>query len=350
MSNDKKRRALHYKLAKLSNKTDTLQMLLENVLLDNNSDFKCAKNRQQKLTDDGKAFRFINSHATHGGNLRLFQLVQFEEGQSQMTIVMDDKSESFNLIPYTPQDIKNISNKNNKKTTEFLDSMLYFGVLGNHVVILGSQALKSKELENHLIWFLKDHTQQISTLVYLSDKPTIAAIKQIEKHPVKSVLLGSDLEFESINIEPQLEDYETKINETSKVRWTPTSIGAGLLNYLKEIGRLDNLKFDDSFDFKNLHMTLELSYNRTTSKKGQKALDTVATSLRHFDKDDVKIYLKGGGVIKGDELKLSTKISLNYINGKVDETSLHMSIVTWLNSKLKSTEVPADFADLSLID
>jgi hypothetical protein len=349
MSNDKRKRTLHYKLAKLSDKTETLQRLLENVLVDRDSDYICAKSRQQRLTDDGKAFRFINSHSSHGSDLRLFQLVQFEEGLSQMTIVMDDNAEAYELNPFTPQDIKNISSKGKKKTTEFLDSMLYFGVLGNHVVILGSQSLKSKELENHLNWFLKDHTQQLSTLVYLSDKPTLAAIKQIEKHPAKSVKLGSDLEFEAIAIEPQYEEYEQKINETNRISWSPKSIGAEILSFLKETGRIDQLKFDDSFDYKNLHMTLELTYNRTTSKKGQKALDTIATSLRHFDKDDVKISLKGGGEIKGDELKLSTSISLDFINGKINEASLSDIIVKWLNSKLKANEVTADFSDLTLV-
>jgi len=346
MSNDKRKRTLHYKLAKLSDNTQTLQGLLESVMVDRGSDFISAKSRQQRLTDDGKAFRFINSHSTHGSDLRLFQLVQFEEGLSQMTIIMDDKAESFELNPFTPDDIKRKNSSGNKKTTEFLDSMLYFGVLGNHVVILGSQSLRSKELENHLNWFLKDHTKQLTTLVYLSDKPTIAAIKQIEKHPAKSVKLGSDLEYEAIEIEPQYEEYEQKINETNRISWSPKSIGAEILSFLKETGRIDQLKFDDSFDYKNLHMTLELTYNRTTSKKGQKALDTIATSLRHFDKDEVKIGLKGGGEIKGDELKLSTSIYLDFINGKINEVSLNDTIVKWLNSKLKTSEVTSDFADL----
>lgn len=213
MSTDKRRRTLHYKLVKTSKTPYTLQELLESALVNKNSNYICAKSRQEKLTDDGKAFRFINSHSKHGGKLLLCQLVQFEEGLTQMTIVMDDNSESFELNPFTPADIKKNSSTKNNKTTEFLDSMLYFGVLGNHVVILGSQALRSKELEGHLNWFLMNLTSQLQTMVVLSDKPTQKAVKQIQRQEAKSVVLGSDIEYEAELPEKKYEEYEEKINE-----------------------------------------------------------------------------------------------------------------------------------------
>jgi hypothetical protein len=349
MSKDTRRRTLHYKLAKTTNTPYSLQELLEQSLDNKQSNFLSAKSRQEKLTDDGKAFRFINSHARHSGKLLLCQLVQFEEGLTQMTIEMDDQSESFELSPFTPADIKSSENTsaNSKKKTEFLDSMLYFGVLENHVIILGSQSLRSKELEGHLNWFLMNLTKQLQTMLVLSDKPTNKALKQIEKQEAKSVVLGSDLEYET-NIPEETDRPDIKINETNKVRWTPKSIGAEILDFLKGAGHLEQLNFDDSFDATNFHLTLELSYNRSTTKKGQKALDTVATSLRHLDKEDVKIHLKGGGVLHGNDLKLSTSINIQFINGKIDESDLYLTIINWLNSKINTEDITPDLNDVLL--
>ena len=153
MSTEKRRRALHYKHAKLSQTAETLQSLLEAHLDDAKSNYYKVKNRQQVLTEDGKAVRFINSHNKHDGNLLLCQLVQFESGLSQLTIEVDEDAGAYPLNILNPSDIKR---KDANIRAEFLDSVLYFGVHENHVLVLSSQRLQSKELEAHLNWFLKD--------------------------------------------------------------------------------------------------------------------------------------------------------------------------------------------------
>ena len=60
----------------------------------------------------------------------------------------------------------------------------------------------------------------------------------------------------------------------------------------------------------------------------------------------MKINLKGGGVIHGDDLKLSTSINIQFINGKVDESNLYLTMVTWLNSKINTEEVTPDLNDV----
>ncbi|MFH4134694.1 hypothetical protein WAI79_19990, partial [Acinetobacter baumannii] len=46
---------------------------------------------------------------------------------------------------------------------------------------------------------------------------------------------------------------------------------------------LDDLKLEDGLDDANLKLKLTLTYNRKTSKSGQKVIDTVASSMRHND-------------------------------------------------------------------
>lgn len=44
---------------------------------------------------------------------------------------------------------------------EYIHSMMYWMVIGNHVLVIQSQALSTKHLEQYLTWLLKDRTQQM---------------------------------------------------------------------------------------------------------------------------------------------------------------------------------------------
>lgn len=342
MSKESKRRTINYKLVKISDHLLTLQEMLEKTLLDKSSQFHLATNRRENLTENDKSFRFINRFVNYEPEMLMCQLVQFEEGRSQMTIVINDEDEMFEVNPISAQTLNTIQKNTDKTTTEFLESMLYFGVMGNHLVMMGSQALKSKELERHLNWYLKTLTNEISDkAVILSDKPTINALKQLERSPAKSVEIGSDIVYEQ-----KLENYETDVSEAKSVRWTPLGLGASVLECLKDNGYIPNLEFNETLDDANLQVSIEFKYNYKTTKSGQRVLDTLSTSLRHMDKEDVKIHLKGGGKIHGDDLKLSHQISVIFFEGKVDESSLYYQMKEWLYQKISTNEVTSDLADL----
>ncbi|GIU35423.1 hypothetical protein TUM4644_36670 [Shewanella colwelliana] len=321
MSKETKRRTINYKLVKLGSHPLTLQEMLEATLLDKKSQHHKAANRRESLTEDGNSFRFINRFTNYDNDMFLCQIVQFEQGRSQMTIVIDEDAEMFEVNPISAQDIK--QSKANSNSTEFLESMAYFGVMGNHMVVMGSQALKSKELERHLQWYLNTLTEQnIDSAIILSDRPTANAMKQLEKSPAKSVSIGSDITYEqdlsTLSNTQQTENYEHNVTEAKSVRWNPSGLGANILECLKDNGYIGNFDFNETLDDANLQVSIEFKYSRKTTKSGQKVIDTLSSSLRHLDKEDVKINLKGGGEIKGDELKLSHQINLGFYEGKVD--------------------------------
>lgn len=352
MSKETKRRTINYKLVKLGKHPVTLQEMLEATLLDKKSSYHKAANRRESLTDDGKSFRFINRFTNYDNDMLLCQIVQFEQGRSQMTIIIDEDAEMFEVNPISAQDIKQSKiNKEQSKSTEFLESMAYFGVMGNHMVVMGSQALKSKELERHLIWYLNTLTQQnIESAIILSDRPTASAMKQLEKSSAKSVSIGSGITYEqdieSLPDTTQTESHAQNVTETKSVRWNPSGLGANILECLKDNGYIGNFDFNETLDDANLQVCIEFKYNRKTTKSGQKVLDTLSTSLRHLDKEDVKINLKGGGEIKGDDLKLSHQINIGFFKGKVDESDLYHQMKQWLTSKIKTQEVVPDLQDI----
>jgi hypothetical protein len=349
LTRETKRRTINYKLVQLGDHPLSLQEMLEATLLDNKSKFHLASNRRETLTDDDKSFRFINRFSNYESSMLLCQMVQFEQGRSQMTIVIDDKAEMFEVTPISAQDIKQTSaDKRNNNSTEFLESMLYFAIKGNHMVVMGSQALKSKELERHLNWYLNSLTQQgIESAIILSDKPTAAAMKLLAKAPAKSVSVGSDITYEQSVDSPQYDSVADRdVTEAKSVRWTPTGLGANLLEYLRDKGYIDNFDFNETLDDANLQVSIEFKYSRQTTITGQKVIDSLSTSLRHLDDDDVRVNLKGGGEIRGGDLRLSHQISVAFINGKVDEPDLYYQMKDWLTQKVKTAEVTPDLNDL----
>ncbi|KYN81366.1 hypothetical protein ATY35_19960 [Vibrio cidicii] len=352
MSKETKRRTINYKLVKLGNHPLTLQQMLEATLLDKKSKFHKATIRRESLTEDGNSFRFINRFTNYENDMLLCQIVQFEQGLSQMTIVIDEDADMFEVNPISAKDIKQSSvSKEKRNATEFLESMAYFGVMGNHMVVMGSQALKSRDLERYLQWYLNTLTEQnISSAIILSDKPTAKAMKQLETSEAKSVSIGSDILYEqevtAMPDAPKTEAYEHDVTEAKSVRWRPSGLGADILELLKNNGYIGAFDLNETLDDANLQVSIEFKYSRKTTKSGQKVIDTLSSSLRHLDKEDVKINLKGGGEIKGDDLKLSHQINLGFYEGKVDEPDLYYQMKKWLQSKISTQEVTPDLQDI----
>lgn len=89
--------------------------MLEATLLDKKSVFHKAAIRRESLTEDGNSFRFINRFTNYDNDMLLCQIVQFEQGLSQMTIVIDEDADMFEVNPISAKDIKQSSVSKEKK-------------------------------------------------------------------------------------------------------------------------------------------------------------------------------------------------------------------------------------------
>lgn len=183
MSKDKRSRTIHYKLAKTSQTTLTLQEMLESALEDESKGLHLVINRQEYLTDDQKKKRFLNKHSRYSGNMLMCQLVQYEAGLSQMIITLNEQAKAYQLKSLKPDDIKKLTevSDSSDQESEFLNSVLYFGVYNNHMIVLGNQTLKTKELESHLNWFLMNTVNIISSSIVLCDQVSSEAKKKTKK-------------------------------------------------------------------------------------------------------------------------------------------------------------------------
>jgi hypothetical protein len=261
----------------------------------------------------------------------------------------------FKVAVLTPNGIddenESVEDEKIKKRREFIDSMLYFGVLDNHVVLVQSASLRARELEAHLAWLLGTCTEVMdkNSALILQDKLSEEIITKIEKSPVKSVHLGTP-------IESRVQKDNTIVNNTElnsetsgfakKVKWIPCGMGADVIQAALGANWFERLDLDSSLDEANLQVSLEITYLRKTTSNGQKMLDNIATCLRHIDEADVKIDLHGGGTIRGGDLKLTGKVSVKTNNGIVDESDLYHQLHSWMVRKVRSNEIEITDTDI----
>jgi len=281
----------------------------------------------ENIDSGGTIKRVINAFTMFGGML-FGQMLMFQPGKDQTILIVDDDSDSYPVEQMSPPETKD------GKKQEFLQSAFYFGILENHVVVVQSQSLRTREFENHLLWLLLESTSVLSKdkIITLSDQPTKKAREAIEKSDVKKVLVGSGL--------------ETKVDPTTKKRsnkkelqFKPVGRGFDILRAALGADWMDKLKLTDSLEDSNLQVNLEITYSRKTTEYAHKMLNNIATSLRHCEPDDVKVHIAGGGILKGDDLKMSGKKYILAYNGVVDSTDLYKIMHEWLKQKIGDDEI-----------
>ncbi|MDF2401649.1 hypothetical protein [Aeromonas sp. 5HA1] len=354
MAKEKKNKTIHYKRAVISHTSSSLQELLEAALLEKESDVFNATKRKEYINSDSDYCRLINRKQKFNG-IFFGQLVLWEPGKSQTYIKLDESSESYDIEPMSSDDIKDAKESEiaQKIQKEFINSILYFGVFDNHVVVLQSASLRVRELETHLSWFLGTCCKSISaeSVLILKDKPTAETIKKIEAQPVKTVKLGAPVgTYEELKERAPDEKSEGALIEKTtfqpkNIKWVPKGIGVDVVRALMNAGIFEKVSLEDALDDANLKVSLEISYLRKTTASGQKMLDNLATSLRHMEDSDVRIELLGGGTLRGEDLKLSGSINVQTFNGLVDENDLYRQMHAWIMSKI-DTEIEVELIEV----
>lgn len=356
MKSENKQKTIHYKNVFITG-DENLQLLIKSAL-NPAGRFSRPNQRQQMINGNDSASLFINRFGDHNG-MTYGQLVVLESGRRQPYITVDDSADFYSIdalasdsIPADKEEQSSVELQESKQTAarkrrEFVESILYFGVVDCHLVLMQSKALGSRELEAHLAWLLGSCAGVMpdNSALILKDKPAEAVARRMEANPVKKIRIGSDLTTEVYNdpSEPRparVESVETEEVHANKVRFTPTGRAAALLRAALPDGFLERLALEDSLDEANIHVALEVTYSRTTTKVGQRVIDQVAGGLRHLPEADVNIELKGGGRIRGDELKLSGPIKVKFMeNGLIDESVLVHEMHQWLLRKIAASEI-----------
>lgn len=342
------KKTIHYRNFTITESNSTLQELLETLL--ESEKYSVVDNRIEKINATSEEIRFINAFSNEG-NMLFCQLVYIESGKQQTILDMEEGAKSYSLLPFN---LNSENKEHNKRKKEFVNSILYILVFNNHVVILKSKALTERDLENHIYWLLTEKSQLVPTksTLSLAIQPPRAVRELTSKEPVKKISLGTPLVGTYLPSDKNISNVQQKENatevikdtviNTKSLKFTP-QIGVSLLKQLVPSDILKNHKIEDCLDESNLRINLEITYDRKTTVKGQAFIDEIAHSVRNLHDDDIKIVLKNGGILRGDQVKLSGEITVNMNEkGIIDETDLRKQMKDWLIKKIDEEEIELD--------
>ena len=332
-----KSKKIIYKEVTMSGVTKTLQSILTELL---EKHTKADTRKEMVNPTDENLFRLINKYEIFQGML-FCQLVSFEPGHSQRYIQLKNDAESYEirsvtsdeLSKMTVEEAEEIRTEREQVIREFIDSILYFGVFGNSIVVMQSRSLTTRELEIHLRWLLGSLTHYLGAenSLKVSDKPKEEIIEEVLKRPVKSVSIGAPV---------------TAVNDLSqgsnKPSWVPAGTASELLKTMlaeKWESFLRSSKLEDCLDDANLEVTLKITYKRTTSDSGERMLRNLVDATRHYPDDDVVVEMVGGTRLTGKDIRLWNTVKLATHKSLFDEHDLYSQMHEWMTTLISIGEI-----------
>ncbi len=243
-------------------------------------------------------------------------------------------------------------NTSDGKRREILESMMYFGVIQDHLVLMQSQALKAPQLEAFLQWFLHDSKVLAGDNTFqLIDTPSKSVREKMSKGSgVRTITLGGE-------VVPQAAIAGTQSSSTpglnlpiSSMKSHSVSVVAsatehewGVLEALKKLmppSQAAKIDFDQLAG-SNIEMSVTLRYKRKTTEDGQKLMDTLGVAFRNTENVETVLDLNEGGQIKGEDLKLNGKVKLTSYDGQLSAAEVFEGMRQWLLNKVTSEEISA---------
>jgi len=318
----RKQKSVIYKRVEFSPTSKVLETLLKDAL----ENLDRPSKRRQVDSDT----TYVIGTVKNVSNMLCGSLLSYEPGSDIAFVIEDDYANEYPIEQLSPGSV--VTDGGEEKRREVLQSALYFGVWGNHMVIIQSQALKSRQLENHLTWLLsQEELLEDNEILSLSDEPTPSAREQIENLQPKTVEVGTPFRTKSGTEKgPDGEDVAT-FNLSEQIQ--------SLLSAFLSDDVISSLKLKDSLEDSNLEATLRLRYKRKTTKSGHAALDDITRAIRHAEPEDTRIITSTGTIISGNNLKLTGKVSVDTVNGIVDAPDAFKQLHDWLASKIEEGSV-----------
>lgn len=320
-------RQLHYRKATVNKAPGSFQSLLTRALraLDSPAD------RQEAVDAKGDSVRFINHAVTTQGML-CGNVLSFAKGAAHLlmsTTASRDSGAEASSYPLEALRAPNVAGQR----AEFLDSMMFFCVKGDHSLFLQSRSLKAETFEEHAQWLL-DHSKILTEqqAVMLSDQPSKNASAAIKKYGVKSVEIGMPLSSDT-TVAPTRPTGTDSLTRNFAV--TP-SIRSFLASVLGD--KLDGIRLEDALDGR-IDATVELRWAYSIDEKAQRTLDRLAGALRHVASEQVQIHLNNGSTVQGKDLRLVRNVKVNTRDKVVEQTSLFRDMRTEMSELINSGAV-----------
>ncbi|MGO9718953.1 MAG: hypothetical protein ACLPV2_18485 [Steroidobacteraceae bacterium] len=324
MAIEEQERQLHYRRAKIRGKSEQLHALLAKAV----RTLKYPTDRLEPLSDSGPGRRFINYVSTHQGML-CGHVLTYSEGAPQFVLLAKPEEHTGDEAASYPLEVLLAQEKDGAKT-EFLESILYFCMRGDNVLVLQSRGLRARGFEEHIDWILREaKIFEPENKIFLADQPKLTAARAIKQKGVKRVSIGIPM-------------FDVEAALTSEDQKAQIKVAGPIVNALKSLlgAKFDELKLKDALNG-NISATISLAWTRQTTGKAQNVLDQIAVAMRNIEADDVAIKLNRGGTIKGDQLKLLIPVTIKLKDGVVQQTSLFKAMRDALTTAIEENLIPA---------
>lgn len=315
---------------------ETLKSLLADAL---KSKSKVGDRKCNVADTDQPIFHMIGAYQDEPKGFVFGTFLTFTPGTDPLYLVDDEQAANVMV-----EKLK-APNTDDGKKREFLESIMHFGIIQNHVVLMQSQALKAPQLENYLRWLLHDANVLASDNTFLLvDTPSKEVRNKMNKAKgVRAIKVGGEVLPPSLmhmsKSEPKTEmRSEAKSISVTAMKDTANWGPLAAIKSLLEPSQAAKIDFD-KLTGSNIELTVTLRYKQNTTEDGHKLMDTLGAAFRNTEDVETAIELIGGGHIKGTELKLDGTISVTSYDGQLNSSEVFEGMRQWLLSKVKSDEL-----------
>jgi len=322
-----KNRMLRYKKAQFRHPAGSrcLQTLVSQAVT------KLGGVQRREQADTLNGTRMVLTGVHESNNMLVGKLMLYTPGQQQKYLELDPKTQDY-LLDSLP-----VGAGAKGATREFVESIMYVSFFEKHVAFIGSTSLRSSQLESHLNWLLNEADLiPKGDYVYLEDQQSEKAVSAMSKHPVKSIEIGGEINFEE----------ESRVDTVRKTSSRGTTPGYKIMRPVGALADAATALFGPMFadaslksPFKHkehVGFKMEIQYrNRNRTKEGIELMDSLAIAGRHFDGGECVVHLVGGGKLTEKDIKVAKSIAFEVIpDGRLKEPTVWNTIHAWLLSAL----------------
>lgn len=280
----------------------------------------------------GDSIRVVSGVSDHSGML-VGKLLQYTPGQGVQFLSKDKLTKDFVI------DVLDVPKEEDRNKLEFIESITYFAVSKHHFLFVSSMHHGVRAIEDYLRWlFIKAQVFKVGDNVHLVDQATKEALQQISKSPVHKVIVGADIEYETV--EQVNTKRKTSRREGEKGYRVVMPKGPALRAIMAMLeGGFSAHEFRQALN-KNDRVSakLELTYkDRAKPSDGFTLMNEIALAGRDMAEDECEVRLKNGAQLKGKDLRVESINTFRTTKGgTLDEhdvwTKLHDQLTSWAQS------------------
>jgi hypothetical protein len=217
------------------------------------------------------------------------------------------------------------------------DHAMFFAVCGNHVAVIQSKELSISEFEHFLTWLIQTEHQLATdwqfSLVNLPAKSAKAKLKAGAS--IKGIKIGKSL-FQKTRTPVAGSDGKKRKRYTTTLKSDPTMMG--VLRALMPNGAILD-QIEKGSDPGSLFVDLKITYRSKSEHEGRKVLGEIAATFGEHQDLHPRIELSDNTIIKGDELTIHGKVSVQNPNNTISKDDAMTALANWLKDAIRDKKV-----------